>query len=98
MFVQFLSSQELVAKAQPDTEGIDAPAARELARRFVDGKIANMRVGLLRAGRRGPGPELTGVAETLAVARLVLGDVASYEEILGHDGSPPGSTSARGAA
>jgi len=65
----------------------DAPAARELARAFVDGKIANMRVALLRAGRRGPDPELTGIAETLAVARLVLGDAASYEEILGHEGT-----------
>ena len=65
----------------------DAPAARELGRAFVDGKIANMRVALLRAGRRGPGPELTSIAETLAVTRLVLGDATSYEEILGHEGT-----------
>jgi CRISPR-associated endonuclease Cas1 len=36
----------------------DGPTARELARCFVDGKIANMRVAVLRADRRrrgGPG-------------------------------------------
>jgi CRISP-associated protein Cas1 len=65
----------------------DASAARELARAFVDGKIANMRVGLLRAGRRGPDAELTDAAETLAVTRLVLGDAAAYEQILGHEGT-----------
>jgi CRISPR-associated protein Cas1 len=65
----------------------DAPASRERARAFVDGKIANMRVALLRAGRRSPGTEITSVAETLAVTRLVLGDAASYDEILGHVGS-----------
>ena len=48
-------------------------AARELARAFVDGKIANMRVALLRAGRRGPDPVVASVAETLAITRLVLG-------------------------
>src|SRR5215472_4849793 len=65
----------------------DPPAARELARAFVDGKIANMRVALLRAGRREPSPDIAGVAETLAVTRLVLADAASYEEILGHEGT-----------
>jgi CRISPR-associated protein Cas1 len=65
----------------------DPPAARELARAFVDGKIANMRVALLRAGRREPDPAIAGVAETLAVTRLVLADAATYEEILGHEGA-----------
>ncbi|HLI39919.1 MAG TPA: CRISPR-associated endonuclease Cas1 [Streptosporangiaceae bacterium] len=65
----------------------DERAARELARAFVDGKIANMRVSLLRAGRRGPDPVVTSAAETLAITRLVLADAASYEEILGHEGS-----------
>lgn len=46
----------------------DGPAARELARCFVDGKIANMRVALLRADRRGPDPVRADVAETLAAA------------------------------
>ena len=65
----------------------DAPATRVLAAAFVDGKIANMRVALLRAGRRGPTQELTSTAETLAVTRLLLADTSSYEEILGHEGS-----------
>jgi CRISP-associated protein Cas1 len=65
----------------------DPPAARELARAFVDGKIANMRVALLRAQRRGPDTELTSIAETLAVTRLVLADAVSHEEIMGHEGS-----------
>jgi len=64
----------------------DAPAARELARCFIDGKIANMRVALLRADRRGPDPVRADVAETLAAARLVLADAGSIEEIMGHEG------------
>jgi hypothetical protein len=46
-----------------------------------------MRVALLCAGRRGPTPELTSTAETLAATRLRLADTSSYEEILGHEGS-----------
>lgn len=65
----------------------DEPAAREIARAFVDGKIANMRVALLRAGRRGPDAVITSVSETLSTTRLVLRDTSSYEEILGHEGS-----------
>jgi CRISPR-associated protein Cas1 len=65
----------------------DGPAARELARGFVDGKIANMRVALLRAGRRGPGAVSADIAETLAVTRLVLPDAMSVDEIMGHEGS-----------
>jgi group II intron reverse transcriptase/maturase len=64
----------------------DGPVARELARCFVDGKIANMRVALLRAGRRGPDPVRADVAETLAATRLVLADAPSIEEIMGHEG------------
>lgn len=65
----------------------DEPAARELAKAFVDGKIANMRVSLLRAGRRVPDPAVTSTAETLAITRLVLADAASYDVILGHEGT-----------
>ncbi len=65
----------------------DAIASRVLAIAFAGGKIANMRVALLRAGRREPGHVLTSVAETLAVTRLVLADASSHEEILGHEGS-----------
>jgi CRISP-associated protein Cas1 len=64
----------------------DAPAARELARAFVDGKIANMRVALLRASRREPDPARSDIAETLAVTRLLLPDANSIEEIMGHEG------------
>ena len=52
----------------------------------MDGKIANMRVALLRADRRGPGQARADAAETLAVARLVLADAVSIEEIMGHEG------------
>ena len=57
----------------------DEPAAREIARAFVDGKIANMRVALLRAGRRGPDAVITSVSETLSTTRLVLRDTSSYD-------------------
>jgi CRISP-associated protein Cas1 len=62
-------------------------AALTLARAFVDGKIANMRVSLLRAGRRVPDPLVTSAAETLAITRLVLADAISYDAVLGHEGS-----------
>jgi CRISP-associated protein Cas1 len=65
----------------------DEPAARRLAKAFVDGKIANMRVSLLRAGRRVPDPLVASTAETLAITRLVLADAASYDVILGHEGT-----------
>ena len=65
----------------------NAPAALGLARAFVDGKIANMRVSLLRAGRRVPDPLVTSAAETLAITRLVLADAVSYDAVLGHEGS-----------
>lgn len=65
----------------------DPPAAREFARAFVDGKIANMRVALLRASRRGPTASQADVAETLTVARLLLADAASIDEIMGHEGA-----------
>lgn len=64
----------------------DEPVARDLARVFVDGKIANMRVALLRAGRRVPDPVVTSAAETLAITRLLLADATSYDELLGHEG------------
>lgn len=65
----------------------DERAALGLARAFIDGKIANMRVSLLRAGRREPDPAITSIAETLAITRLVLGDVTTREELLGHEGT-----------
>lgn len=64
----------------------DTTAARELARAFVDGKIANMRVALLRADRRAPDAIRSDIAETLAVTRLMLPDAQSIEEIMGHEG------------
>jgi CRISPR-associated protein Cas1 len=64
----------------------DPRRALELARSFVDGKIANMRVGLLRADRRAPDPARTDVAATLEVTRLVLADASSIEEVMGHEG------------
>lgn len=64
----------------------DVPASRELARAFVDGKIVNMRVALLRASRRAPDPARKDIAETLALTRLLLPDAESIEEIMGHEG------------
>jgi CRISPR-associated protein Cas1 len=64
----------------------DERASGELARAFIDGKIANMRVALLRSGRRVPDPLVTSVAETLAITRLLLQDAATREEMLGHEG------------
>jgi CRISPR-associated protein Cas1 len=52
----------------------------------VDGKIANMRVGLLRADRRAPDPIRADIAVTLEITRLVLADAASLAEIMGHEG------------
>ena len=60
---------------------------RGLARTLVDGKIANMRVALLRASRREPDPLLTDIAETMAATRLALADASSIEEIMGYEGS-----------
>jgi CRISP-associated protein Cas1 len=65
----------------------DASGGRALAAAFIDGKIGNMRTALLRASRRGPDQVLTSTAETLAVARLLLADVSSHDEILGYEGS-----------
>lgn len=65
----------------------DESFTRDLVRAFIDGKIANMRVALLRAGRRVPDPIVTSAAETLAITRLVLADAPSYEELLGHEGA-----------
>jgi CRISP-associated protein Cas1 len=65
----------------------DERAALVLAKAFVDGKIANMRVSLLRAGRRVPDPSVTSAAETLAITRLVLADALAYEGVLGHEGT-----------
>jgi CRISP-associated protein Cas1 len=45
-----------------------------------------MRVGLLRADRREPDPVRADVAATLEVARLVLADASSIEEVMGHEG------------
>src|SRR6266487_1349934 len=52
----------------------DPPAARVLARAFVDGKIANMRVAVLRADRRGPSASRADIAETMAISRLLLAE------------------------
>jgi CRISP-associated protein Cas1 len=65
----------------------DELAVRKLTKLFVDGKIANMRVSLLRAGRRVPDPLVASTAETLAITRLVLADAASYDVVLGHEGT-----------
>ena len=64
----------------------DERAAASLARMFIDGKIANMRVALLRSGRRVPDQVLASTAETLAITRLVLQDAKSRDEMLGHEG------------
>ncbi|WP_182708918.1 CRISPR-associated endonuclease Cas1 [Thermomonospora cellulosilytica] len=65
----------------------DTGRATDLARTFVDGKLANMRVALLRADRRDPDPLRADVAETLAATRLVLADATSIDQIMGYEGS-----------
>lgn len=65
----------------------DAPATRTLASAFVDGKIANMRVALLRANRRSPDADVVAVADALGQSRLALAGASSYDEILGYEGS-----------
>jgi CRISPR-associated protein Cas1 len=62
-------------------------AARDLARRFVDGKVANMRVSLLRASRRVPDPAVISTAEALAVTRVALAGATSHDQILGYEGT-----------
>jgi CRISPR-associated protein Cas1 len=79
------STDPTARRAQYKMAG-DRPAARELARTFTDGKIANMRVALLRARRRMPDPVLADVAGTLAATRLVLAGADSIEKIMGHEG------------
>jgi CRISP-associated protein Cas1 len=82
-----LSESDPTARRAQYRAAGDPPSARELARAFVDGKIANMRTALLRASRRGPDQELISAAETMAAARLVLADANSHEEILGYEGT-----------
>ncbi|MEU7942452.1 CRISPR-associated endonuclease Cas1 [Microbispora bryophytorum] len=60
---------------------------RKFAMMFVDGKIANMRVALLRAARREPDPLLTKIAETMSATRLALAETSSIEQIMGYEGS-----------
>jgi CRISP-associated protein Cas1 len=65
----------------------DLPAARRLARAFIDGKIASMGVALLRADRRGTAADCADIAGTLAVTRLVPGGAACTGEIMGYEGA-----------
>lgn len=83
---QFPHSDPTVRRAQYRLADEERSAA-SLARSFVDGKIANMRVGLLRLGRSAVDPAVASAAETLAITRMVLADVSSREEMLGHEGS-----------
>jgi len=81
-----LASSDPTARRAQYRAADDPRRALELASAFVDGKIANMRVGLLRADRRKPDPTRSDVAATLEVTRLVLGDATSIEEVMGHEG------------
>lgn len=69
-------SDPTVRRAQYRTADEEQSAA-SLARSFIDGKIANMRVGLLRLGRGAVDPAVASAAETLAITRMVLADVSS---------------------
>lgn len=82
-----LACTDATARRAQYRAAADEHSARELAKAFVSAKIANMRVSLLRASRRVPDPAVTSAAETLAITRLVLGDAASYDQVLGHEGS-----------
>lgn len=65
----------------------DPGRSLRLAQAFVDGKIANMRTALLRADRRAPDPTRADVAETLEITRLMLPEVGTLDELLGHEGT-----------
>jgi CRISPR associated protein Cas1/Reverse transcriptase (RNA-dependent DNA polymerase) len=65
----------------------DEVFTRDLVRAFVDGKIANMRVALLRTARRVPAEVTVSAAETLAITRLVLADAKSCDELPGYEGT-----------
>ncbi len=82
-----LASSDPTARRAQYRIADDDQAALALARAFIDGKIANMRVSLLRAGRRAPDPSVASAAETLAITRLVLADASSREQLLGHEGT-----------
>ena len=71
-----LACTDASARHAPYRAADDERASRALARGFVDGKIANMRISLLRAGRRVPDPVVTGAAGALAITRLILDDAA----------------------
>jgi len=64
------------------------PAGRlNFARRFVGGKLANMRTMLLRAQRSSPNARLAQAAERIAVQLAGMNDVASIASLLGGEGS-----------
>lgn len=65
----------------------DVSRCLELASAFIDGKIANMRVALLRADRRSPNAERTDTADTLEILRLSLPDAKSVAQLLGYEGT-----------
>jgi CRISPR-associated endonuclease Cas1 len=79
-------SDPTIRRAQYRTAD-DPDRCLELARWFVDGKIANLRTALLRADRRQPDPIRTGITETLEITRLVLADATSLDELRGHEGT-----------
>lgn len=65
----------------------DATRTRRLAAAFVDGKIDNMRVSLLRAARRREDGDASAAAERLREAGQRLSDAADLDAVLGWEGS-----------
>jgi len=65
----------------------DDAECRRLAAGFVDGKVGNLRVALLRLARRDDAAEATDAAELVATMAATLPAAASLAEILGVEGA-----------
>ncbi|MGJ7908506.1 CRISPR-associated endonuclease Cas1 [Actinopolyspora sp. H202] len=65
----------------------DSAVARRFAAEFVDAKIDNMRVSLLRAARRRDDGEASEAAERLRAAGKRVADADTLDEVLGLEGS-----------
>jgi len=70
--------------------GQDPGRTLDLAKRFVDGKLVNLRSGLLRARRRGSVAGVDELIDRLERARTTLRDTPTLSAVLGAEGACPG--------
>lgn len=73
-------------RAQYRAAGDENTAVR-FASAFVDGKLRNMRVALLRAANRRDDAASFAAAETVAAAADALADAGTLDTVLGHEGA-----------